>query len=717
MKCKGGKSAAPPIFVRSSMISIRPGLILILIWAMAAFCAHAMALEFVPQPITGGTYRFKDCNGQVFGASYIQQYSYANAQVKVTLDPAGAPYLAGLIQAAGLKPNFAYQIKLGGRNSKLNPAGGGDDATNERLGLQGRWWRAYPNPANAKDDDYFAHKDDPNYAYSGYLIIGFFITDAQGGFTGRFEGDNSFHVLWRTSQRTPSQNDGPIFNFVLPATAGNPAYDMPFPALPMGIYGEWEPTRALPGTLAMTKGHYACDFILTEESFHDSGANAGNWTAALGAPIEFDIGVPTEVVWNNPADIVYPAPLSAVQLNATAPEPGQFSYSPPLGTVLNAGSHTLSMQFTPGSTGVIQPPVFVQLNVQKGNPHVAWNPPKNIRANMPLDDTILNAVADAPGQLVYYPPFGTWVNAGPLTLTVQFFPNDRVNYTVPNLLKFDVEAVTGLLITSGPWAAPAVAFAGWPVQFGAATEARGIAWSWDFGDGTAAATGAVTSHAFAAPGIYTAKVTAQVPGGRSESESLGVTILPAPDGLSSADGGGDADGDGFSNALELAWGSNPNLAGSTPLDGVNALAPLAMRVSKLNVRLAGSPGGRYRIEMKAFLSVPKTFNPAAMRLGIFACGIARAVALDEFGRARIDGASVTTRLNPVAGNVRTLVVETSMDGSYGDLNLPGELAGPYDEKILRDMTAMIVLGGNVYAGKVKLTVKNTGRSVIYNAVK
>lgn len=693
------------------MLSIRLGLILIA--AVATFGGHAAALEFAPQPITGGTYRFKDCNGQVFGASYIQQYSYANAQVKVTLDPAGAPYLAGLIQAVGLKPNFAYQIKLGGRNSKLNPVGGGDDATNERLGLLGRWWRAYPIPANAKDDDYFAHKDDPNYAYSGYLIIGFFITDAQGGFSGRFEGDNSFHVLWRTSQRAPSQNDGPVFNFVLPATAGNPAYDVSNPALPMGIYGEWEPTRALPGTLSMTKGHYACDFILTEESFHDSGANAGNWTAAMGAPIEFDIGAPTEVVWNNPADIVYPAPLTAAQLNATASEPGQFSYSPPLGTVLNAGSQTLSVQFTPDSTGVAQPPVFVQLKVQKGNPHLEWNPPKNIRANTPLDEAILNATAEVPGKFIYYPPFGTWVSAGPLTLTLKFFPNDPVNYSISNLLKFEVEAVTGLLITSGPWAAPAIAFAGWPVQFAAATEARGIAWSWDFGDGTALASGAVTAHAFAAPGIYTVQVTAQVPGGRAELQSLNVTILPAPEVTSS----GDADGDGFSNALELAWGSDPNSAGSTPLVGLNALAPLSMRVSKLSARLTGTPGGRYRIEMKVLFSVSKTTNPASTRLGVFACGIARAVSLDETGRARIVGASVTTHLNPANGNVRMLVVEATMDGAFSELNLPGELAGPYDEQIAREMTAMIVLGGNVYAGKVKLTVKNARRSVIFNAVK
>ena len=206
----------------------------------------ACSQELILAPVTGGTFRYKDCTGQVFGASYIQNYSYTNSQVKVTLDPPGKAYLSGSVDATGLKPNFAYQIKLAGRNSKLQTNGTGDDATNERLGSIGRWWRAYPNPANSNDADYAAHKDDPNYAYSGYLIVGFFLTDENGTANTRFEGFNSFHVLWRTGQRLPAVNDGPPQNAVLPATAGNPAYDTSNPAQSVAIYGEWEPTRTTP---------------------------------------------------------------------------------------------------------------------------------------------------------------------------------------------------------------------------------------------------------------------------------------------------------------------------------------------------------------------------------------------------------------------------------------------------------------------------------------
>jgi hypothetical protein len=51
--------------------------------------------------------------------------------------------------------------------------------------------------------------------------------------------------------------------------------------------------------------------------------------------------------WDNPASIVYGTPLGASQLNATATLPGTIAYSPPWGTVLNAGVNTLTAYFVP----------------------------------------------------------------------------------------------------------------------------------------------------------------------------------------------------------------------------------------------------------------------------------------------------------------------------------------------------------------------------------
>jgi streptogramin lyase len=53
------------------------------------------------------------------------------------------------------------------------------------------------------------------------------------------------------------------------------------------------------------------------------------------------------ITWPSPAGIVYGTALTTAQLDATASVPGTFTYSPPLGTVLGAGTDTLSVTFTP----------------------------------------------------------------------------------------------------------------------------------------------------------------------------------------------------------------------------------------------------------------------------------------------------------------------------------------------------------------------------------
>ena len=63
------------------------------------------------------------------------------------------------------------------------------------------------------------------------------------------------------------------------------------------------------------------------------------------------------VKWEIPSAsaIVYGAPLSASQLNASAPIEGTFEYAPALGTVLNAGTHTLTVVFTPADAANYKP--------------------------------------------------------------------------------------------------------------------------------------------------------------------------------------------------------------------------------------------------------------------------------------------------------------------------------------------------------------------------
>ena len=73
-------------------------------------------------------------------------------------------------------------------------------------------------------------------------------------------------------------------------------------------------------------------------------------TAAQTVTIDVTKAMPV-VTWANPASIVSGTALSVTQLNATANVPGTFVYTPPMGTVLSAGTgQVLSVTFTPRNT-------------------------------------------------------------------------------------------------------------------------------------------------------------------------------------------------------------------------------------------------------------------------------------------------------------------------------------------------------------------------------
>ena len=63
------------------------------------------------------------------------------------------------------------------------------------------------------------------------------------------------------------------------------------------------------------------------------------------------VGRGTPVInWPAPSAITYSFPVNSTQLNATADVPGTFSYSPVSGTLLPAGTNTLTATFTPADT-------------------------------------------------------------------------------------------------------------------------------------------------------------------------------------------------------------------------------------------------------------------------------------------------------------------------------------------------------------------------------
>ncbi len=112
--------------------------------------------------------------------------------------------------------------------------------------------------------------------------------------------------------------------------------------------GSWTPTVSL----TAPRGFHTTTLLPDGTVLITGGLDArGNPVATAeiyrGPPIQKTTPVLT---WATPAPIAHSTPLGSAQLNATANVPGTFTYMPMAGTVLAAGSQTLSVLFTPTDT-------------------------------------------------------------------------------------------------------------------------------------------------------------------------------------------------------------------------------------------------------------------------------------------------------------------------------------------------------------------------------
>lgn len=251
-------------------------------------------------------YRWLDIADQAYNPTYRASYTYDLAEVNLSYNVHDLLF-CGVLNGLGLKPNFAYQLKLVG-----NP--GTDD--NERIGLAGRWWQeewdgtAWVNGTNLNnkgdgsspnpnDEVYFSNKDIPHstsptgylYKYTGYLLFDYIVTDEDGEIDHSFCVDSSYHVIWKTSQRTWTPDDGGILPTTFDADDSSAYLDSggnDFPLQTVEIFGEWE--RLPVGGITLAPGDYQVQFVLTEESFHGSGgAYAGSWAEAVSQQVVFTI--------------------------------------------------------------------------------------------------------------------------------------------------------------------------------------------------------------------------------------------------------------------------------------------------------------------------------------------------------------------------------------------------------------------------------------------
>ena len=205
------------------------------------------------------------------------------------------------------------------------------------------------------------------------------------------------------------------------------------------------------------------------------------------------------ITWTAPAAITYGTALSATQLDATANVAGTFVYTPAAGTVLAAGSQTLSATFTPtNTTDYSTATATVSLTVNDATPVITWTAPSAITYGTALSATQLDATASVAGTFVYTPAAGTVLAAGSQTLSVTFTPTNTTDYSTAT-------ATVGLMVNKAvpviTWTVPAA------ITYGTALSATQL-------DATASVAGTF---------VYTPAAGTVLGGG---TQALSVTFTP-----------------------------------------------------------------------------------------------------------------------------------------------------------------------------------------------
>jgi hypothetical protein len=179
---------------------------------------------------------------------------------------------------------------------------------------------------------------------------------------------------------------------------------------------------SVPGTALLPGANSVTATFLDSETYPTSTSTSSTVTVTAAL-------VPA-ITWATPAAITYPTALSATQLDASSTVAGTFAYSPALGTVLTAGTHMLSVIFTPtDTTDYTTATASVQLTVNQATPMINWATPASIPYPTALSETQLDASSTVAGTFAYSPAAGTVLTAGTHMLSVIFTPTDITDYT------------------------------------------------------------------------------------------------------------------------------------------------------------------------------------------------------------------------------------------------------------------------------------------------
>jgi Flp pilus assembly CpaE family ATPase len=233
---------------------------------------------------------------------------------------------------------------------------------------------------------------------------------------------------------TPSDEPVNIINFPRQPSSGPPSVKWKAPEpIPFGSsLGPHQLNAEAngPGSLVYTPGP---GYVLPPGT-HTLWVTFNPSESDVDTPVQSSVSITVlkakpAIQWSDPAQLACGTPLGPDHLNATSQAPGTFTYTPAAGEMLPAGTHTLSVLFTPeNETNYSTAEATVTITVAKAAPTIQWNTPEPIHCGAPLGPAQLNATSTVPGNFEYAPAAGDRLSAGTHSLHVTFYPADEANY-------------------------------------------------------------------------------------------------------------------------------------------------------------------------------------------------------------------------------------------------------------------------------------------------
>lgn len=220
--------------------------------------------------------RWMDTVGNIYSTDFARNYRYENAQVLIQWQERGKT-LTGRLEATGLKPNFAYQVKITG-DPVRDPEGF------QIIGRLGRWL------AHA-EGTHHTEEDVQRIGGMAYIFFAYIVTDADGSATLDFSLEHSWHVLWNQAHNGKPLPQSPKTSYMIDATSAT-LYMLPKEQPVEDVFWpEYDPVPGFPlrAKILLPPRNYRASLTLTEESFHSYDRDGGWWATVLSLPIDFTI--------------------------------------------------------------------------------------------------------------------------------------------------------------------------------------------------------------------------------------------------------------------------------------------------------------------------------------------------------------------------------------------------------------------------------------------